>query len=198
LADGESEITEADWLSVYGRTIQVAQEFEDQLLGLFLTVRYFRDAEKADEEFRKVLNDRVTAGGLFARIRADRELINSVVLETFADEDLVEQIPKALEVAIEVRNLLAHYYFRIRSFESARARLLVVELEGLQTLLWAGKTIAGELKIQLSKRNTTETNSANDVLLTQIEHFGTKHLRTHELAKEGARGLLLLNSRRNP
>src|SRR5262245_54414228 len=73
LANGGSEITEADWLAEYARTIQLAQEFEGQLLGLLLSVRGGH-AQKAAEAFRELLDDlSATSGTIFKRLFENRK-----------------------------------------------------------------------------------------------------------------------------
>jgi hypothetical protein len=182
---GESEITEADWLAKYAKTIRLVQEFEDLLLGLLVSVRDYRDAQKAAEEFQKPLSGdlRATARGFFARIFEDRELINRVVVETFGNEGEIERIPRGLDAAIEARNLLVHYYFRTHRFESRFAQHLVANLEALGILLAIGKQIAKALQKQLSPEGTHWKN--REIMRTEIEHLWQKHRRTQELADEG-------------
>jgi hypothetical protein len=175
----------AIWLAEHGETIRLAQEFEAALLGLLLTVRDYRNAESAAEDFPKLLAGdlKCSAGTVLERIFEDRKLIKRLILETFGRVHEIKQVPNDFGAAIEARNILAHYYFRVHRFNPELAHLLVDDLQALRFVLVIGLKVAQSLQAQLSPEKIHWGNL--EIMRREIEHLERKHTRAHELADQG-------------
>jgi hypothetical protein len=165
--------------------MRFAQQFEQALLGLLLTVRHYRKAKRAYKDFERLLEGdlRQPAGRILRKLFRNQRLIHDLVQETFGrDEPQLER--RVFERAVEARNILAHHYFRSRFFGKEKLPSLMAELQGLGILLLMGKRVAGSLMARLSMRQEAY-GPAQLILTKESQHLWRKHQRAGLLAQAG-------------
>lgn len=164
--------------------MELAQKFEDELLGLLLAVRKYKDANKTKDSLKFIIKDLTgTAGRTLTEIFRDTQVIALLTRKTFLvwEPDTVQSLFRA---AVRARNNLAHNYLRSHSFSSETAESLVKDLFHAATLFQHGAFVAEALR---SRMTAGPSRKPFEHLRREIQSFLSKIDREefHELVEKG-------------
>ncbi len=162
------------WHSAYAATMEEAQRLERELLRLLLTARRYEDAEGAIDDFERVL-----AGDLKKPLGAVLRALAQGARRTRAR--LEADVESAFQYAVDVRNFVAHDYFKVRLLTPEHEKVLLDELRRFQVLLAFAARLAKQLYTKLSPSESVYADRR--ILVGEVEHYRERDLKVAEAMK---------------